>query len=269
MKQMMEYGYKVLYVVAFGGLLVFSACSKKNKRKISKPEIVAEITADGLHKEICMAQKEKNSAREIVLLEQAIKEFTESPHLATYTLRLADLYLEKDYLTKAYHLYDNFALLHPTHAYAEYAAYKAIVAQFRQTLKIHRDCDSTTTEETIKLCNNFMIKVFNSEYADHVQDILNTCKERLIEKETYIFHQYIREGKIQSAEKRLAKIKKHFLGDADVFESRILFLDCLLAKAHDDTDRAIEHIELLQEKYPHSPFTHMAVNSMRSTPFKV
>ena len=67
-----------------------------------------------MHKEICLAQQEKNENREVELLEHAIQEYPESSYLATYNLRLADLYLEKDKVTQAYHIYDNFALLHPT-----------------------------------------------------------------------------------------------------------------------------------------------------------
>ncbi|MBL4588012.1 outer membrane protein assembly factor BamD [Candidatus Babeliales bacterium] len=258
----------LLYSALIIGIATFSACGKSTKKKEPKHEQIV-LTQASIHKEICLAQKEKNDVHEIELLEHAIQDCPESSYLATYNLRLADLYLEKDRLTQAYHIYDNFALLHPTHIYAEYASYKAIVAQFRQTLKIHRDCDSTTTEEAVKLCNNFLVKMQSSQYTDHVQDILNTCNDRLIEKETYIFQQYIQEGKIQSAEKRLAKIKKHFLQESDEFESNILFLECLLAQAEGNEENIINNIELLQEKYPTSPFTLMAANITKKLPFNL
>ena len=258
----------LLYSSLIVGIATFSACGKDRKNQQPKCKQVV-LTETSIHKEICLAQEEKNNSREVELLEHAMHEFPESGYLATYNLRLADLYLETDKITQAYHIYDNFALLHPTHVLAEYASYKAIIAQFRQTLKIHRDCDSTITEEAVKLCKNFLIKIPTSQYTDHVDDILNTCNERLIEKETYIFQQYIQEGKTQSAEKRLAKIKKHFLQESDQFESNILFLECVLAQAEGDEENIIRNIDLLQDKYPSSSFALMAANIVKKKPFNL
>lgn len=222
-----------------------------------------------LKKEILLAQKNKNASLEAQLLELFLKEYADDVAAPRCSLRLADLYLAEDELVKAYHLYDKFALLHPSHEQAEYAASKAIFAQYKKSLKIHQDCDSTETEKVIQLCNNFITKHGASTHVAEINDIRRSCKNRLIEKETYIFNHYIREGKFQSAEKRLAKLKKNYLEELPALKPQILFLESVLAHAQNKAEKLAEQVDTLKMEFPDSSFTMMASNLNKNKLFSL
>lgn len=242
-------------IVASALLFLTGGCAKKKETKPSP-----ESSFDQLKGQIVFAQEKKKLTLLTQHLEQMIREHSEHSDIPLFKLQLAETYLQAGNLASAYTMFKHFSKMYPAHEKAEYANYKAIVAQFYQTLKINRDCDTTETEKTIALCKEYLDNEKLQAYVPDIRDIHETCFARLVDKEVYIFNHYIRHAKYQSAEKRLVKIKEHYLSKDQSLEPRILFLECKLAQCTKNDSLASDDLRLLSEKYPTSQFTRMAEN---------
>ena len=213
--------------------------------------------------------EQKNSEDAIEHLEKLVVQYPEDSEISRYKLLLADEYLNDGKLESAHQMYNNFKDFYPADEKTEYATYKSILAKFYQTLKI--DCDQTNTQETIKLCKNYLNTPFMSEYKNDVIDIKNTCQQKLIDKEVYVYDYYLKRKKFDAANNRLKYLRNTFLNENPILEARLLYLEAKLADRKKDKDLVAEKLENLINKYPESQFTKMAKGLMtkEEKPFKI
>lgn len=232
-------------------LLVLAGCAKKIRT-------MDELSFDELRTKTDTALVAKKDDLAIECLKHMIAQNPDNANIASYKLQLADLLLKTGNLEGAYHVYKQYRTLYPADEKAEYAQYQSILSKFYQTLKIHKDCDTTQTQKTIKLCSKYLDNATNKNYRTDVKDIITTCESRLIDKEAYVIGNYMRQGKFQSAENRIAYLKEKFMAKNKALEPRILYLEYKLAHEQKHPVAAQEKIEALLEKYPESQFTRMA-----------
>lgn len=229
-------------------IFIFVSCAKeKRKDQMTFEELSTKAVA-------CIEKKKGEDA--ITYLEQIIAQFPDHPQTSKYKMLLAEAYFNEERYPAAHQLYNHFNQFYPADIQAEYAKYKAIMAMFNQTLAT--DCDQSETNETIKLCQEYLQNNSFKTYRKEITDICNNCENQLMEKEIYIFNFYLHQGKYDAAHNRLQHLRKKYLVDHTALEARLLYLECKLAQKQKNNTLVTQNIKKLQTTYPNSPFIQMA-----------
>jgi outer membrane protein assembly factor BamD len=234
-------------ILCLGIVLLFTNCAKQKKKE--------EMSFDELrHKAFaCLEKKHRDEAAEY--LEQIIAQNPDRADIAKYKLLLAEVYFKTGKYPSAFELYDHYNQFYPADARAEYAKYRSILAKFYQTLRT--DCDQTQTEETVKLCQEYLENPTYKNYATDVSDISKTCEYKLIDKEVYVFNFYLKQGEYEAAKGRLNHLREAFAHKNPRLEARLLYLESQLAQKQKNLALIKENIEKLSTKFPESQFTPM------------
>lgn len=233
-------------------LVLFVGCGGKQQKRPDEMGF-AELRIRALE----LIEKKKHDLA-IVHLEQLVSQYPENQDIFEYKFMLADLYLKVGRLAAAHEMYKRYNRLYPSEARAEEAQYKSILSRFYQTLKISRNCDDTDAQETVKQCALYLDNNGYKRYRSDVEDIKNTCEQRLIDKEVYVFNTYLRRKKYQSAQNRINYLKETYLSSHPSLEAQVLYLESKLAYKQKNHGVVKERIESLSTKYPESRFTKMA-----------
>lgn len=240
-------------------ILTLLACLTGCKKQ--KP-VKKNPSFDDLKENVAVASTENQSDATTAYLEKMVAKYPDHPDIPDYKIKLADQYLKEGKFDSAYEFYQHFSRLYPAHEKVEYAKYQAIVSKYYQTLKISRECDSSDTQETLRLCQTYLADSSCRVHRDKVAELQATCEERLLDKEIHVYNSYLRRGKYQSASNRLAYLKETFLPKDDSLKPRILYLECKLAQKQNDGDLATKNLETLIADFPESQFTRMAEGLM-------
>ncbi len=235
----------------FTGLCLFMlGCSKQDKKNSDEMKFV-EL------KKQALTHLDKGNKRDAVFfLEKMVAHHSDNQHVGLYKLMLADLYFKMSRHIQSYEMYQHFHELYPADQKAEYASYKAILSKYYQTLRT--DCDSTATEQTLRLCKGHLQNPTYINYQKDVSDIENTCRKKIVDKEVYVYNFYLREGKVQSARNRLKYLREEHLPKSVSLEPRLLYLESKLAKHEKNLDLMQEKMKHLAVSYPNSQYTRMA-----------
>ncbi|MFH0898500.1 MAG: outer membrane protein assembly factor BamD [bacterium] len=231
-------------------LLLLASCAKKTTK--SKEE----MGFDELKKNALVGLEQKKYDRAAEYLEKIVSKFPEHPDTPQHKLTLADTYFKMENYPSAERLYSHYSNYYPSDLKAEYAQYKAIRAQFYQTLRT--DCDQTSTEQTISLCKRYRENPTFTKYGKDVQEIQNTCEHKLINKEIYVYNFYLKHKEYAAAQGRLNYLKDNYLTQKKSLEPRVLYLECKLAQKQKKATILEEKLEQLVSKYPKSQYTRMA-----------
>jgi outer membrane assembly lipoprotein YfiO len=259
MKKSYNYGKLGYFLVFIFLLFLLPQCAKEEKK-------VEDMNFNELKKKTLSALDLKKDELAIECLEKLIAQNPDNENIAEYKLMLADLYFNSGNLPSSYQLYEHYKEFYPSDKKAEFAAYRAILSKFYQTLRI--ECDQSDTEQTIKLCDQYTHNSTYQEYAKDVVDIRNTCQRKIIDKEVYVFNQYLKEGKKRSGKKRevkfdAARTRLKYLHDTylekdPALQARLTFLECKLDQAEKNEEALKQKVEFLADQYPNSHFTKMA-----------
>ncbi len=229
-------------------VLFFTQCAKeKTKDKMSFDELSDKTKT---------ALKAKKRDNAITYLEEIVSRYPDHANIAKYKILLAEMYFKDGRYAAAQEVYEHFNQFYPADKRTEYAKYKSIMAMFYQTLKT--DCDQTETEETVKLCQEYIQNNAFKQYRKEVQDIQTTCQNKLIDKEIYIFSFYLKQGHLDAAQGRLKYLKDKYLALNPALDARLLYLECKLAKKQKNLTLVHENVKTLRTKYASSSFTQMA-----------
>lgn len=234
-------------LVVCGSIALFAGCAKQKPKE--------EMTFDELRTKALAYVKDKKNDLAAEHLEQIIAQNPDRTDIGKYKLLLAEVYFKDGKYPSAYELYDHYSMFYPSDERSEYAKYRSILAKFYQTLR--SDCDQSQTEETVRLCKEYLDASSFKEYIKDVADIHKTCENKLIDKEVYVFNFYLREGELDAAKKRLDYVRTAYLASNQGLEARLLYLESQLAKKQNNVALMQENLTLLAQKYPQSPFTSM------------
>lgn len=238
-------------------LAVIAGCAKQKKKE--------EMTFDELrHKAFaCLEKNHRDDAAEY--LEQIIAQHPDRSDVAKYKLLLAEVYFKTGKYPSAFELYDHYNQFYPSDARAEYAKYRSVLAKFYQTLR--SDCDQSQTEETVKLCQEYLDVPTYKKYANDVTDINKTCEHKLVDKEIYVFNFYLKQGEYEAASGRLKHLREAFLPKNQALDARMLYLESQLAQKQKNLALVKENLEKLSNQYPDSQFTPMTQALMTKQSF--
>ncbi len=240
-------------------LFLFPNCGKQEGKRVE------EMTFDEIKQKTLSALDRNKNDEAVAYLEKMVAQNPDNQDISTYKLKLADLYFDTGNLPSAYHMYEHFTQFYPSDAKSEYAFYRSILSRFYQTLKI--DCDQSSTQDTIKLCEKYLTTTMYRKYKTDIKDIQNTCERKLIDKEVYVYNFYLKKGKYESAKNRLKYLKDNYLSKKPEIEARLLFLECKLEQRQKNNDLVKEKVEMLVDKYPGSHFTSMSQRLINKNKF--
>jgi len=201
--------------------------------------------------------KNKRHDDAIQYVGELISRYPDHAKVGKYKILLAELQFKAKNYRAAKELYDNFSEFFPADKHAQYARYKTILSSFYQTLPA--DCDQSYTEETARLCKEYLSKSGASKYSKDVKKIFAQSQERLAEKEVYVFDFYLRKQQFDAARNRLAYLKEKFAHESTL-EPRIAYLEYKLALKEKKYDVADQQKNKLLANYPTSRFAEMAVH---------
>lgn len=227
------------------GLLV--SCAKQKKKE--------DMTFDELRSKAFASLEKKHNDDAAEYLEQIISQYQDRQDISKYKLLLAGIYFKSGKYQSSCELYENFNQFYPSDTRAEYSKYRAVLAKFYQTLR--SDCDQTPTEETTKLCQEYMQNPEYKKYRTDVSDIQNTCEHKLIDKEIYVYDFYLNRGEYAAAKNRLKYLKENYLTKKSSLEPRLLYLESKLAKKEKDIAHAKNILDKLNKQFPESQYTTM------------
>lgn len=251
----------LLSIFALSAALIFLGGCAKHQQKLPQ-----HMAFEELEQKISSALDEGDVLLGIRCLERILEEHPDNVNVGLYRLKLADLHFEmgkynqdRDQISRAYDCYRRFYRLNPSDPRAEYASYRAILAQFHLTLRI--ECDPQAFIKTVKRCKKHLAseRFARGRYAQDVRDIYYTCERSLIDREEYIFNVYLRGEKFKSAHNRIEYLRKHYGHHPDL-ESRLLYLECKLANAQGEKENCQAKAKMLEECFPDSPYTALANN---------
>lgn len=247
MKWFSKYAMMINYTALLLTVILVTSCAKQKKKE--------EMSFEELRKKTfaCLEKKRNDEAAEY--LEQIIAQNPDRSDIARYKLLLAEVYFKTGKYPSAFELYDHYNQFYPADTRAEYAKYRSILSKFYQTLRT--DCDQTQTEETTKLCQEYLDNSSYKKYATDVADINKTCQHKLVDKEVYVFNFYLKQGEYEAAKGRLHHIREAFLNKNPHLEARLLYLESQLAQKQKNLALVKENLEKLSAQFPESQFTPM------------
>jgi outer membrane assembly lipoprotein YfiO len=240
-------GWRCSFLVV---ILLLAACSKQRRKEIEDMNFIE------LKNKTISSLKRHNKRIAIAALEQLVTQHSDNQNIASYKLMLADLYFKTGRYIQSYELYDHFRELYPSDVRAEFASYRSILSKYHQMSRMDRD--STETENTLELCKKHLLNPQYLRYRKDVGDIERTCRQRLVDKEVYVYNVYLRQKKLKSAENRLKHLRDTYLSTEADLEPRLLYLEGKLARRKKESETVKEKVITLVNKYPDSPFTRMA-----------
>lgn len=246
-----------LHICSIVLVLALSSCAKQKKKDEMSIEELSQKTY------ACIEKKKNNDA--IGYLEEIMARFPDHENIGKYKMLLAEMYFKDGRHASAQEFYEHYTQFYPADQQVEYAKYKSILSMFYQTLKT--DCDQSETEVALKLCQNYLDNAAFKKYRKDVIDIQNTCENRLIDKEIYVFNFYLNQEKYDAARNRIKFLKDKYLASNAGLEARLLYLECKLAQKEKKPNQINDAIKTLKIKYPESQFTQMAQGLTRKTAF--
>lgn len=249
---------KMIFTIGLVSLL--ASCAKQPKSK-------DEMSFDELKEKTFVMLEKKDRETAIECLERIIAHHADRPDIAKYKMLLAETYFKDEQYAAAYEMFEHCNQFYPSDLLAEYSKYKSVLSKFYQTLRT--DCDQTPTEETIKLCKEYLDTPDYKEYRKDVDDIKKTCLQKLIDKEVYVFDFYLHQNQYDSARKRIDYLKSTYLPKHPSIEPRLLYLECKLAKRQKKDDVILQNLTTLASKYPESQFTSMGQALVAKNTFRM
>lgn len=238
-------------------LAILGGCSKQKTRE--------NMDAKELSENAVELSKKKKYENAIAFLEELVRRFPDHANLASHKILLAEMYFKNKQYAASQEVFEHYNQFYPSDKQAEYSKYKSLLSMHYQTLS--HDCDQSATEETIRLCDEYLNNPIYKDYRKDALDIKRTCQNKLIDKEVYVFNFYTKHENYDAAHKRLAHLKEKYLNNNPSLEARLLYLECKLAQREKKKDRLKENLNILFKKYPESQFTQMAHAMTSPLPF--
>ncbi len=238
----------VMYGLLFGLVLLTSGCAKEKTKDT--------MTRDELTRKAQSYIKQERYEDAIPYVAKLVTRFPDDANIAKYKILLAELHFKDAQYAGAKDIFESFTQYYPSDKRSEYAKYKTIVSSFYQTLPADRD--QTYTEETVKLCGDYLSNLALQKYRTSIQDILKSCNERLLDKEIYVFNFYLSKKKFDAARGRIKQLKEKFVASNKTLEPRVLYLEYKLAMKEKKSEQAKLNLKKLMAEYPQSPFATMA-----------
>jgi outer membrane protein assembly factor BamD len=180
-----------------------------------------------------------------------------SKYAALGELRLADAKFDQDHMIEAADAYQQFVKLHPNHEEADYAAYRAGLAHWKEgpsdffLFPPPAEKDLTQVRDAAKELASFVQKYPTSKYRPEAETLLARARGLLADHEWFVAEYYAKRGHWTGAAGRLEGLVRDYPGSPR--EPEALYA---LAQAYlkvDEKFRAQQALQQLIVKHPQDP----------------
>jgi outer membrane protein assembly factor BamD len=202
--------------------------------------------------------KEGKYRRAGKLMDKLLQEYFESEYKPRALFILAETQFMRNKYEEAQFNYDKFLELHPTHDWAEKAAYRSTLCDFNRILS--SDKDQTITLRTLEKFTKFLQRYPRSQYREEVEKRISFTRHRLAEQEFYVANFYMKTKAYGPAILRYRKLLKDYPGMD--FEDQVLFSLGRAYQKRGEKKKARETFKRLYLAYPNSKLGRKAKGRM-------
>lgn len=202
-------------------VLFLCACASGNTVDITKPLTGAAASdAARAYQRGIDEKKEHNYLEATRYLEAVRNNFPYSQYAALAELALADMAYDRDEYASAASAYQDFVKSHPSHAKADYAAFRVGLAHYQDKasdfalLPPSQERDQAPLRQALEAWQRFVTGYPKSEFVPRARDLINDCRERLAAHDRYVAGFYWKRGAWRGAAARLIGIADAY-GDLD------------------------------------------------------
>jgi outer membrane protein assembly factor BamD len=195
-------------------VLFLAACSgNKNNIDPTKPLDTKEASnAQRAYEKGMLEKKDQNPIEATKYFEAVRNSFPYSQYAALSELALADMRFEADDYGGAATAYQEFVKNHPSHAKADYAAFRVGLAHYQDKASdfflfppsIERD--QTPVRDALVALQKFVSAYPKSEYVPKARDMINELRERLARHDQYVVGFYWKRQAWRGAAGRLLEL---------------------------------------------------------------
>ena len=204
-------------------LVLLAACSSFNKNAIdaTKPLDAKDTSNAARAYERGMEEKKDQNVVDATRYFEAVRNsFPYSQYAALSELAIADMRYDTDDYTGAATAYTDFVKSHPSHAKADYAAFRIGLAHYQDKasdwflLPPSYERDMTPVKQALEAFQKFVAAYPKSELVVKAKDLINECRERLAARERYVAGFYWKREAWRGAAQRLLVLADTY-GDLD------------------------------------------------------
>ena len=187
-------------------------------------------------------------------LEHVTNKFPFSQYAVLAELALADNDFDHEKFAEAADSYAKFAKLHPTHAKADYAAYRAALCHYRQMpadiviFPPAYEKDQAQARAALVALDGFIAEFPSSSYAKDAHDKAQDVRTRLAHHEDYVGNFYFKRGQCRASLGRYEGLLRDYAGLG--FDEDALFRVGTCAAQLGDKERARTALQQLEKLFP-------------------
>ena len=191
------------------------------KTDVAKP--VNPVTASDAAKaydQAMIEKRDKNYVEATTYFEVVRQNFPYSQYAALADLALADMSYEREDWSAAATAYQDFVKSHPSHAKADYAAYRVGLSFYGDRpsdifmLPPSYERDQASLRQALEALQRFVTGYPKSDYLQKARDLINDCRERLAAQDRYVAGFYWKRKAWRGAAGRLIALADTY-GDLD------------------------------------------------------
>src|SRR4051812_20250031 len=202
------------------------ACAS-NKTDITKaPKGQAASDVSRAYEKGIQEFKDKNYLEATKFFELVRQNYPYSQYASLAELAIADMFFEREDWGSAANAYQDFVKSHPSHARADYAAYRVGLANFEDKASDvflfppSYEKDQTPIRHALDALQRFVTAYPKSEYITRARDLIGECRQRLAAHDRYVASFYLKRGAWRGAAGRLLSLADNF-GDLDDGKVRV------------------------------------------------
>ena len=201
--------------------VLFACASGKNGVDLTKPLTGAAASdASKAYDKGIAEKKDKNYLEATRYFESVRNNFPYSQFAALSDLAIADMAFERDDYASAATAYQDFVKSHPSHPKADYASFRAGLANFEDKpsswflLPPSYEKDQAPIKQALDALQRFATGYPKSEFIPRARDLINECRERLAAHDRYVAGFYWKKKAWRGAAGRLLALADSY-GDLD------------------------------------------------------
>ncbi|BDG10603.1 outer membrane protein assembly factor BamD [Anaeromyxobacter paludicola] len=234
-------------------LLLAAACG--SSRVSLTGEVLYGKTAEEDYAAGQAEMKDHNWLEAVKFFEHARTKYPFSKYAALSELAVADVKFEQDAFAEAADAYDAFVKLHPTHEKADYAAFRAAEALYRDApsgfilFPPTYEKDQAQLQKARQRFQEFLKAWPGSKHRAEAEKLAGDAQNRLAEHEWYVAQFYAKREKWAGAAGRLEGLVRDFPGSGHEVDAYLQLAD-LYAVRLDDRFRARQALQQLITRHP-------------------
>jgi outer membrane protein assembly factor BamD len=260
---------------SLAALLLCACASGKDNVDLTKPLAGAAASdAARAYEKGAAEKRDKNYLEATRYFEAVRNNFPYSQYAALSELAIADMHYERDDYGSAATTYQDFVKGHPSHAKADYAAFRVGLSHWEDRpsdsflFPPDYEKDQAPVKQALEAFQRFVTGYPKSEYLQKARDLINECRERLAAHDRYVAGFYWKRKAWRGAAVRLISLADNY-GDLDNGRLRTDSLWRAAVAYQNAKDERLQREtlqRLVQEAPPGDPARSYAEQMLRALP---